>query len=126
LNNSAVTGPGRLHRTAANPRSHWTGSSVDRASVVDDAGRLCCALRARHGHFRAGDLAARLGLRSVAGARWIVFGGLALPVVVLTPLVAYELIAGERLLPLPGAKPLRIEAKAQRWVWTFMASKPRA
>lgn len=55
----------------------------------------------------------------VSPARWIVFGGLALPAVVLTPLVGYALIAGERLLPLPGAGPLRIEAKAQRWVWTF-------
>jgi cytochrome c oxidase subunit II len=48
-----------------------------------------------------------------------VLGGLGLPAVVLTPLVAYALIAGERLLPLPGAQPLRIEAKGQRWVWTF-------
>ena len=55
----------------------------------------------------------------VSPARWIVLGGLVLPAVVLTPLVAYALIAGERLLPLPGAEPLRIEAKAQRWVWTF-------
>jgi len=55
----------------------------------------------------------------VSSARWIVLGGLVLPAVVLTPLVAYALIAGERLLPLPGAEPLRIEAKAERWVWTF-------
>jgi cytochrome c oxidase subunit 2 len=55
----------------------------------------------------------------VSPARWIVLGGLFLPAVVLTPLVAYALIAGERLLPLPGAEPLRIEARAQRWVWTF-------
>ena len=59
----------------------------------------------------------------VSPARWIVLGGLVLPAVVLTPLVAYALIAGERLLPLRGAEPLRIEAKAQRWLWTF--SYPR-
>ena len=34
-------------------------------------------------------------------ARWIVVGGLCLPAVVLTPLVAYALITGERLLPPP-------------------------
>jgi cytochrome c oxidase subunit 2 len=55
----------------------------------------------------------------VSPARWIVLGGLGLPAVVLTPLVAYALIAGERLLPLPDTEPLRIEAKGRRWVWTF-------
>jgi cytochrome c oxidase subunit 2 len=55
----------------------------------------------------------------VSPARWIVLGGLGLPAVVLTPLVAYALIAGERLLPLPGAEPLRIEAEGRQWVWTF-------
>jgi len=51
--------------------------------------------------------------------RWIVLGGLALPAVVLVPLVAYGLIAGERLLPLPGATPPRIEVHAEQWGWTF-------
>ena len=55
----------------------------------------------------------------VSPARWIVLGGLVLPAVVLPPLVAYALIASERLLPLPGARPLRIEANGQRWAWTF-------
>ena len=55
----------------------------------------------------------------VSPARWIVLGGLVLPATVLTPLVAYALLTGERLLPLPSAEPLRIEAKGQRWVWTF-------
>jgi cytochrome c oxidase subunit II len=53
-------------------------------------------------------------------ARWIVLGGLCLPAIILTPLVDYALITGERLLPLPGgAEPVRIEARGQRWVWTF-------
>ena len=39
---------------------------------------------------------------SVSPARWIVLGGLVLPAVILPPLVAYALIAGERLLPLMG------------------------
>ena len=55
----------------------------------------------------------------VSPMRWIVLGGLGLPAVVLTPLVAYGLVAGERLLPLPGAEPLRIEAEGQQWAWTF-------
>jgi cytochrome c oxidase subunit 2 len=56
---------------------------------------------------------------NVSPARWIVLGGLCLPAVVLTPLVAYALIAGERLLPLPGAEPVRIEAEGRQWGWTF-------
>jgi cytochrome c oxidase subunit 2 len=56
---------------------------------------------------------------NVSPGRWIVLGGLALPAVVLLPLVAYALIAGERLLPLSGLAPPRIEAVGRQWVWTF-------
>jgi cytochrome c oxidase subunit 2 len=52
-------------------------------------------------------------------SRWIVLGGLCLPAVVLTPLVAYALIAGERLSARYTALPLRIEAEARQWNWTF-------
>ncbi|TCM13026.1 cytochrome c oxidase subunit 2 [Novosphingobium sp. PhB165] len=55
----------------------------------------------------------------VAPARWIVFGGLCLPAIVLTPLVAYALVTGERLLPGTGADPMRIEAQAAQWKWKF-------
>jgi cytochrome c oxidase subunit 2 len=55
----------------------------------------------------------------VPPARWIVLGGLVLPAAVLPPLVAYALFAGERLLPLPGTAPARIEAEGRQWVWTF-------
>jgi cytochrome c oxidase subunit 2 len=55
----------------------------------------------------------------VSPARWIVLGGLVLPAAVLPPLVAYALAAGERLLPLPGNAPPRIEAEGRQWVWTF-------
>lgn len=55
----------------------------------------------------------------ISPARWIVLGGLCLPAIVLTPLVAYGLITGERLLPLPAAEPVRIEAEARQWIWTF-------
>ena len=55
----------------------------------------------------------------VSPGRWIVYGGLVLPAVVLLPLIAYALVAGERLLPLPGRTPPRIEAEGQQWAWTF-------
>jgi cytochrome c oxidase subunit II len=55
----------------------------------------------------------------VSPARWVVLGGLVLPAIVLLPLVAYALIAGERLLPLPGSVPPRIEAEGRQWFWTF-------
>ena len=51
--------------------------------------------------------------------RWALLGGLALPALVLVPLVAYALVTGERLMPLPGISPPRIEVHAERWRWTF-------
>jgi cytochrome c oxidase subunit 2 len=56
---------------------------------------------------------------SMSPHRWIVLGGLVLPAVVLLPLLAYALVAGERLLPLPGVDPARIEVHAARWHWNF-------
>ncbi len=56
---------------------------------------------------------------SVSPSRWVLLGGLALPAVVLIPLVAYGLIAGEHLLPLSGTTPLRIEVHAEQWRWIF-------
>jgi cytochrome c oxidase subunit II len=56
---------------------------------------------------------------SVSPGRWIVLGGLVLPAMVLTPLVAYALITGEWLLPPPGAASQRIEAEGRQWSWTF-------
>jgi cytochrome c oxidase subunit 2 len=53
----------------------------------------------------------------VSPARWLVLGGLVLPALILIPLVAYGLVAGERLLPLGGAT--RIEAEGRQWTWTF-------
>jgi cytochrome c oxidase subunit II len=55
----------------------------------------------------------------VSPMRWIVLGGLVLPAIVLLPLIAYGLVAGENLLPLPGTAPPRIEAMARQWTWTF-------
>ena len=55
---------------------------------------------------------------SLPPQRWVLLGGLALPAVVLIPLIAYGLAAGERLLPLPFMKPPRIEVQAERWRWS--------
>lgn len=51
--------------------------------------------------------------------RWIVLGGLVLPTAVLLPLLVYGLLTGERLLPRLAADPMRIEAEARQWHWTF-------
>lgn len=56
---------------------------------------------------------------NISPGRWLVVGGLVLPAVVLLPLIAYALVAGERLLPLPGHAPPQIEAIGQQWTWTF-------
>lgn len=56
---------------------------------------------------------------TVSPTRWIVLGGLCLPALVLTPLVAYALVTGEQLLPRDSAAPLRIGADARQWMWTF-------
>jgi len=55
---------------------------------------------------------------SVPPQRWVLLGGLVLPAFVLVPLVAYGLAVGERLLPLSGVKPPRIEVHAERWGWS--------
>lgn len=55
---------------------------------------------------------------NVSAGRWIVLGGLVLPAAVLLPLIAYALIAGERLLLLPGHAS-QIEAVGRQWTWTF-------
>ena len=53
-------------------------------------------------------------------AHWIVLGGLCLPGIILTPLVAYALFVGEQLLPRSAAEPVRIQAMAHQWSWTFL------
>lgn len=57
---------------------------------------------------------------SVTPRRWIVFGGLAMPGVLLTLLVGYALFVGERLLPVALAQePIRVSAHGVRWQWQF-------
>jgi len=56
---------------------------------------------------------------SVSPERWIVLGGLILPAVVLTPLLAFALVTGERFLPLAGTALQHVEAEGRQWRWTF-------
>jgi cytochrome c oxidase subunit 2 len=57
--------------------------------------------------------------RKIGAQRLVVLGGLGLPALVLIPLVAYALVTGERLMPLPSSSPPRIEVQAERWAWRF-------
>lgn len=53
-------------------------------------------------------------------ARWIVAGGIVLPLVLLLPLTGGALVAGDSLYRLsPAERPLRIEAVASQWQWRF-------
>lgn len=57
--------------------------------------------------------------RRISPQRWVVLGGLVLPTIVLGPLLIFALVTGERLLPRFSANPVRIEADARQWTWTF-------
>ena len=50
--------------------------------------------------------------------QWIIGGGLVLPIPVLIVLTGTALVFGEQLLP-KGDVPVRVEAHAQRWNWSF-------
>lgn len=50
---------------------------------------------------------------------WLVWGGLALPAVVLGALLVFALATGERLLPRPGSGAYVVEAVPRQWAWTF-------
>nr|WP_269468059.1 cytochrome c oxidase subunit II [Devosia ureilytica] len=54
----------------------------------------------------------------ITPAQWIIGGGLVLPIPVLVLLTGTALVLGEQLLP-RGNAPIRIEAHAERWLWTF-------
>ena len=56
----------------------------------------------------------------VSQKRWIVAGGLMLPIPVLALLTYYALFQGERLISFASAgEPVRIEARARMWEWEF-------
>lgn len=69
-------------------------------------------------------LLALVFLRPSAGARvgpkkWVIYGGLVMPGVVLTALVGYALFMGEKLLAHPDPGIPRVAAKGEMWVWRF-------
>lgn len=65
----------------------------------------------------------------LAPGRWILWGGLVMPIPVLLALLSVSLVQGEHLLAREGeGAPLRIEAHARQWQWEFryvdMAGSP--
>ena len=53
------------------------------------------------------------------GQGFVLWGGLVMPVVVLTALLGYALFTGERLVPRVDDGVLRVEAHARQWQWEF-------
>ena len=51
--------------------------------------------------------------------RWIIGLGLVFPVTVLSALLAYGLVIGERLLPRTAPDLVTVEAEARQWAWRF-------
>lgn len=49
--------------------------------------------------------------------RWIWWGGIGLPVVSMTVLLAFGIPAGHKMLPWPDDDALQIEVHAQQWYW---------
>lgn len=50
---------------------------------------------------------------------WIIGLGLCFSITVLAALLAYGLVAGERLMPRAAADVVRVEAEARQWAWRF-------
>ncbi|WP_420804922.1 cytochrome c oxidase subunit II [Pacificimonas flava] len=50
---------------------------------------------------------------------WIVGAGLVFPITVLTALLAYGLVIGERLLPRQSSDLVRVSAESSQWRWVF-------
>ena len=58
--------------------------------------------------------------RSLAPMRWVIWGGLVMPGVLLTILVGYALYIGERLLPHQlDNPPVTVSAHGLQWYWEF-------
>ncbi|WP_246018381.1 cytochrome c oxidase subunit II [Pelagibacterium montanilacus] len=55
----------------------------------------------------------------LAGTRWMLYGGLVMPTVVLTALVVYALVLGERILAHPDPRVQRVSAHGVMWDWRF-------
>lgn len=50
---------------------------------------------------------------------WIIGLGLGFSMTILAALLAYGLVAGERLLPRPSTDVIAVQAEARRWSWSF-------
>jgi len=57
--------------------------------------------------------------REVSVRWWIIGGGLVFPGVVLSALLVYGLITGERLLPNDERPPVHVEAQSSQYQWVF-------
>lgn len=57
---------------------------------------------------------------SVDERRWLVWGGIAFPLVVLSALTVYGVAAGERLLAKPAPDVVRVDAIGHRFWWEFV------
>ncbi|MDX6805881.1 cytochrome c oxidase subunit II [Terrihabitans rhizophilus] len=60
-------------------------------------------------------------LARVHWSRWPLWGGLAFPTVVLSALLVYALLQGDRLRPQPAEDALEIHGTARMWSWEFSA-----
>jgi cytochrome c oxidase subunit 2 len=59
-------------------------------------------------------------LSRISPRRWIVGGGLLMPVPILAALVFAALVLGDRLLPHdPKAEVMRVDVHARQWEWSF-------
>lgn len=57
--------------------------------------------------------------RRTPASFWIIWGGLVLPGVVLTPLMIYALASGERLFPARAENIIQVDVLARQWEWLF-------
>jgi cytochrome c oxidase subunit II len=60
-------------------------------------------------------------LARVHPSRWQLWGGLAFPAVVLSALLVFALLTGDRLRPQAAEDALRIHGTARMWQWQFSA-----
>lgn len=51
------------------------------------------------------------------GRKWILYGGILLPVAVILPLLGFGIASGHRMQVLDGGEPLRIDVVARQWEW---------
>ena len=102
----------RAVRARFDPRPRRASRRLDRPAVVGDADRRDADFRARDGAAGARLLPAGHRPRVTPAAWWLAGGGLVLPAAVLTPLLVYRPVSGERLLPCRRSRRAQVEAVA--------------